>query len=166
MQKNWFIKCVNGVGLFIIIYCIYFIALHFIYPDIGDISIEVNPVSSHLDSKVITITNPAVLDRYYLIIYQDNSEDDWLYFNSSNLTKPDSKVIKLFLPTTQSNYLFFEGSKSKPNLEFKLTSKYPMKYMSSKEHIFHVQYIVPFDFPPFPTFYYSKHYTFFVDPLI
>ena len=99
------------------------------------------------------------------MIYEEGDSENWLYF-SSQATTMDSTILKQFLPSTKNNYILLEGTKAKSDFSFTLTSKYPVTYMSTKEHIFHLEYIVPFKLFLFPTFYYTKQYTFFVDPLI
>ncbi|MGL5329789.1 MAG: hypothetical protein ACRDD7_10995 [Peptostreptococcaceae bacterium] len=166
MKNNWLIKGINILCIILLIYSTLFITLHFIYPDIGELSITLSPSPSRLESRIVSIHNPKVIDSYYLLIYEAGSEENWLYFNTSSHTTLPFNILKMFAPENKSNYLLLEGNKQKNQFTFTITSKYPLTYMASKQHIFNVHYIVPFKIFPFPTFYLSKYYTFFVDPLI
>lgn len=166
MENNIFIKGINIIYFILLIYSLLFIGLHFFYPNIDELTITLSPSPTRLESRVISIMNPKVLNSYYLLIYEDSADENWLYFNSSPAYSSHPNIIKSFLPESKTHYLLLEGNKHKSNFNFTITPKYPIGYMATKEHIFHVQYIVPFRVFPFPTFYYSKHYIFFVDPLI
>ncbi|MGL4799629.1 MAG: hypothetical protein ACRCWY_09595 [Cellulosilyticaceae bacterium] len=164
MKQGFFIRFIHFITLSLVIYCIYFIILHFVSLNIGDLTIDVSAIPSQPESHTVSITTTKASPKYYLLIYEEN-EDNWLYFNSFT-GNADSSLTDLFLPNPEPTYLFFEGNKTQSSFHFKLTSKYPLNYMASQEHIFHVDYIVPFQVFPFPPFYYSKHYTFFINPLI
>lgn len=166
MKKNWLIKGINILCVILLLYCMVFITLHFIYPDIGELSITLSPSPNRLESRIVSINNPTLIDSYYVLIYESGSEENWLYFNTSSHTSLASNILQIFAPEDKSNYLLLEGNKQKKQFTFTITSKYPLAYMARKQHIFNVHYIVPFKIFFLPTFYLSKYYTFFIDPLI
>ena len=165
-HKSLYIKLIDGLTLLLVIYILFFISLHFITPNLDGLTITVVAAECRIESKIISITNTLPTKTYYLLIYEEDDPENWLYFSSPADNTNITELTKLFLPDSKANYVLLEGSKTKTTFPITITSKYPIQSSASQSSIFHVEYIVPFKIFPFPTFYYSKHYSFFVDHLI
>ncbi len=131
-----------------------------------DLIIRLDASPSRLDSRIVSISNPQRVSSYYVLIYESTPDKHWNYLNATSSNTLPNDVLENFLVGEQSHYLLLRGDSQRNNFTFNITAKYPLTYMSAKEYLFHVYYIIPVKFFGFPTFYYSKYYTFFVDPLI
>ncbi|MGL4362767.1 MAG: hypothetical protein ACRCSG_05815 [Cellulosilyticaceae bacterium] len=165
MRNNIFIKCIYILAFIIFAYSITFISLHFFTPKLPEVSISVSSLSTRPEARNITFSLEDPPEKYAFLVYEERHENDW-QFSPTSPYKPSSDLLNIFLPPSKKYFFYTEGSSDKKEVHFTLTSKYPIQTTSTREHVFHVEYIQPFTFFPFSTFYYSTHYTFFVDPLI
>lgn len=163
MKKTIVEKIINLTILLIIIYFILFISYHLITPDIGYLDLKITSSTSSPGSQIVTMTTSKVLNHYYLLVYAHSSDEHWLYSAPPHHPSNGRFIKDMFLLDDKKKYILVEGNQYKNHFTFTLTPKYPVRYMSTKEHIFHVHYIVPYQVFPFPPFYYSKHYTFFLE---
>lgn len=166
MRKSVFNTLLNLTLLYIVCYVSLFIVFQFYIPDLGDITITVVPNDHTPEIQQINLSLNKMFDKYYLLIFEENTEDTWMYFYQKTHDKSSEFLLSQFIPNPKSKYVLLEGDNLKNTFSFKMKSKYPITYMSNKESKFHLYYIVPYKFFPFPTFYYSKHFTFFVDPIM
>lgn len=166
MKKKIISRTILVVILFCISYVGLFIVLHLITPDLGTVTIGVNPNDDNPEMLYVTLSIDKSFNQYYFLIYENNPNDNWIYFSPSIYIEDNALITKEFLPDDKNKYLLLEGDQYKNSFTFSIKSKYPISYMSSQEHTFHVYAIVPFKLFPFPTFYFNKHYVFFIDPLL
>ncbi|OON94062.1 MAG: hypothetical protein ATN32_01600 [Candidatus Epulonipiscium fishelsonii] len=156
-----------NIAIFILISIfIYYLFIPNFIPSLGNVELEVIPTK--LDSQLqiinITLTNPA--EKYYLLLHEDDIDSNWIYITPTLSSREDDYIIKNFLNEEIEQYVFIEGDSSTLNYTFNIKSKYPISYIANKNYEFHLQYIVPYKFLFFPTFYYNKHFVFFVDPIM
>lgn len=166
MKNNFLNKLLTLILVYITVYIGLFLIFHFITPDIGTINVRVNPNQINPELQEIHISTNQIRSKYYILIYEDNAQDTWLYFNTKSFIKPSEFLLSEFAPHLKNKHIFLEGSPSKNDLNFSIKAKYPLSYMANKESKFHLFYIIPYKLFFFPTFYYSKHFIFFIDPII
>lgn len=166
-MKNKFIdKLFTLILLYICMYIGLFITLNLFTPDIGTLNIQVNSNEHNPELKEFNISTNQINEKYFILIYEDSSHDNWLYFNSKIHNKDSDIIISKFIPNLKNNYILLEGDKFNNEFNFSIKSKFPLTHMANKEYKFHIFFIVPYKLFLFPSFYYSKHTTFFLDPII
>lgn len=165
MNLNYLNKYVNFIFLTILVYCLVFLGSHYITPNLGEIAISIDTNMSNPQFQNITISVEKSFSTYYILVYEPSSNAQWIYFSSSKYANDISTLIENFVDTTKNKYLVFQGNKSKHNFTFTIKSKYTSNYITNKDHLFHVYYIIPHPIFPFTSFYYSKHFYFFVNPM-
>lgn len=166
MKKSLLNTILNLIIFYIFLYVSLFIFFQFYIPDLGEVAITVVPNDYNPEVQQVNLSLNKLTDKYYLLIYEENTEDTWMYFNTKTHDKSSEFLISQFIPNPKSKYVLLEGNHLKNTFSFKMKSKYPISYMSNRESKFHLYYIVPYKLFPFPTFYYSKHFVFFVDPIM
>lgn len=166
MKNSLFNSLLSLILLYVICQLGLFLFYQFYLPELGDITITITPNNLSPEIQEVNLSLSRTFDKYYLLIYEEHTEDTWIYFNTKIHDKSSELLISEFLPHSKSKYILLEGTKLQNTFNFKMKSKYPISYMSNKDSKFHLFYIVPYKFFPFPTFYYSKHFVFFVDPII
>lgn len=166
MQTNLLNKLFNLIIIIVFIYIIIFMSLHLLIPQLGDVTISVLPSNHHPEIQEINISTTKLVNKYYILIYEDAPEDNWLYFNNKIATRANEFFISEFVPSTKNKHILLEGNKSKNTFTFNIKSKVPISTMANKEFKFHLYYIVPYDLSIFPTFYYTKHFVFYIDPIM
>lgn len=166
MKNSIYNKLLTLILTYIILYAALFIFLHFYIPDLGDVSVTIKPTDYNSELQQVTLSTTKQFDKYYLFIYEDSSDDTWMYFNTTTHDKSSEFLIDQFIPSFKNKYVLLEGNKTKNTFSFTMKPKYPINYMSNKESKFHLFYIVPYKIFPFPTFYYSKHLIFFIEPIM
>ncbi|MEG0905050.1 MAG: hypothetical protein RSF87_02400 [Cellulosilyticaceae bacterium] len=166
MKNNIFNKLLTLILIYITLYIGLFLSLHFITPDLGTVDVTVTSNEINPELQEINISTNQVKNKYYILIYEEAEQDTWLYFNTKNYIKSSDFLVSEFIPNLKNKYILLEGDPLKSNFSFSIKSKYPLSYMANKDSKFHLFYIVSYDLFLFPTFYYSKHFVFFVDPII
>ena len=107
MRPSPFMKAVNILCLFLGVYIIIFVTLHFLQPSFDELLISITSSSTRLESRNVTVTNPSNIKSYYLLVYEEGDSENWLYF-SSQATTMDSTILKQFLPSTKNNYILLD----------------------------------------------------------
>ncbi|OON99890.1 MAG: hypothetical protein ATN35_10320 [Epulopiscium sp. Nele67-Bin004] len=143
---------------------VYTFCVRFYLPIMPNVTIKISPVNYNAELQQISFSLDYPIDDYYFLVYEESLEQNWLYFNLE--TYNNLEISRLFVPDYIEKYVLFEGDKTVSEFHFDIQSKYALSYMATKEYIFHLQLIVPYRFWFFPVFYYTTHYTFYVEPLI
>ncbi|OOB78932.1 MAG: hypothetical protein ATN34_01600 [Epulopiscium sp. Nele67-Bin002] len=164
MVKKLLYNPFNVTLLVITILTIYTFLIRFYTPDLPNLSIDITYIDYNTELQQITFTLDTAQDEYFLLIYEEDLEEQWLYFNSSVYHNLD--IAKIFLPAEIEKFILFEGDSSTTTFSFEVKPKHAFSYMDITEYVFHVQLIIPFKFSIFPTFYYTKHYVFFLESSI
>ncbi|WP_053982815.1 hypothetical protein [Niameybacter massiliensis] len=163
MKKNKFSLLSKFVFLITIIYITIFINYHFYTPDIGSLDIIIGADTDNVETVQLTISPTKDLKHYYILLYEDGLQDNWLYFISNTYNKEAQHILDEILPQHTSKYVFVEGSPNKDTYTFTMKSKYPINHLTDQNHTFHAYLIVPYRIYPFPKFYYAKHQVFFIN---
>lgn len=166
MKNTILNKLLTLILIYTMLYTGLFILFHFIPPTIGAVDVSITPNELNPELQEIKLSPPSSRSKYYILIYQDSDEDTWLYFNTKNYIESSELLVSELVPNLKNKYVLLEGSPLKNDLSFYLKSKYPLSYMANKESKFHLFYIIPYKVFLFPTFYYSKHFVFFIDPIM
>lgn len=167
MARLYHLKIFHVFILLFIAYSFIFIYLHFFQPSIGDVTIHLDESSNSSDSKVVSLNIISPPKKYYFVIFEADEKENWLYAVSPTFSSIiNHTLVNKFLSSEQQDFIFLEGNKQRDEITFKLISKYASNTTATKQYVFHAYYIVPFYFFPFQPFYYSKHYTFFIDPTL
>lgn len=156
-------------NFFLITICIYliiFLFSHCITPNLNQVSITIENNLLNSELQDITISVDDFYANYYLIIYQNEPDEHWIYFTSSDYKDDISSLIDNFYSLTKNKFIIFQGDKIKNEFKFSIKPKYTLDYMTNTDNLFHVYYVVPYSVFPFKKFYYSKHFYFFVNPVI
>jgi hypothetical protein len=156
---------IKGLLAIYLIYCLLFIVQHFIIPTIGEIDISVTANNKVLTNQDVTITPQKPPSRYYVLLYEENKKNDWIYFINQTYDKRRQTIADTFLPEDTMKYILFEGSKKNSSFTFQIQPKYPINYVVRKQSCFHVIYIIPYKIYPFPDFYYCSHSVIYIDTL-
>ncbi len=163
-----FNKKLNVFNIFItgtLVVCVYLCVIRFFIPALPTLQIDTVQLDYNAETQRITlkVDNPPA--KYYILCYENLNQSNWIYHNSSPQSS-NNTIKNLFLANSDTGkYVFFEGNSSYNTFSFDIVSKYSLSYMSNKEYIFHAQVIIPFKFLFLPVFYYSTHYTFFIEPI-
>ncbi|OOB80111.1 MAG: hypothetical protein BEN19_00620 [Epulopiscium sp. Nuni2H_MBin003] len=164
MLKNFLYNPFNLGLLIIAILTTYMFTIRFYTPPLANVSINISSTDYNTEMQKITFTLDIPHDEYFLLIYEEGSEENWMYFTSDTYNNLD--ISKIFLPTEIEKYILFEGNSKISTFSFEVKPKYSLSYMNNKEYIFHLQLIVPFKPLFLPVFYYTKHYVFSIEPII
>ncbi|MEG1828010.1 hypothetical protein [Niameybacter sp.] len=163
MKKNKFNFLSKLLIIITIIYVVIFIIYQFYGANIGTLNISIASDKEQVEAVQISITPTKDLRQYYLLIYEDNFSDSWLYFISNTYNKDAQHILEEILPPHTDKYVFLEGSSQKNTHTFTIKSKYPINHLTNQDHAFHAYLIVPYEIFPFPIFYYIKHQVFFIN---
>ncbi len=154
-----------NIGLIIIILVtIYTYLIRFYIPELPELVINITPTNYNSEMQQIEFKVNDMANDYYILIYEENPEQNWTYFNSDNYHNSD--IASYFLPDKIDKYVLFKSNTNSNTYSFDVRPKYTINYMSNIESIFHVQLIIPYQPLFLPTFYYTTHYVFFLEPLI
>lgn len=151
--------------IFIAIHSAIYISFHFYIPNLSNITVSSIPDPKY-GTQYVTLNIDKPEKLFYMLIYEESDDENWLYFAPKSYNDATELILNQFLPENKTQYILLEGNQNTANLNFSLKPKYNLTTLANKEHIFHVVYIVPRDFYIFPTFYYTKHSIFFVDPIL
>lgn len=165
MKTTYFYK-LTWIGLLmIIIYSCIYLSFHFYVPDLADITVTTVPdVKYGVEHVTLTADKPD--DLCYLLIYEEDEDENWIYYAPRSYNDSSQLIRNHFLPEDKSKYILLEGTSTKSSFAFSLKPKYNLTALANKEHVFHVIYIVPYKLTFFPTFYYTQHSVFFIDPIL
>ncbi|MGL4736410.1 MAG: hypothetical protein ACRCW2_03040 [Cellulosilyticaceae bacterium] len=164
-QKSLFYRITLFALIFISIYSCIFIGFHFYIPILTNVTATSIPDPKY-GTQYVTLNIDKPDNLFYVLIYEETDDENWIYYAQKSYNDSTELILSQFLPENKTQYMLLEGSKSTTNLSFSLKPKYNLSTLANKEHIFHVIYIVPKNFYIFPTFYYTKHSIFFVDPIL
>lgn len=167
MKKKYFTLS-NFLKFCMFLYLFYvclFLVFHVFPIKLGEI--EVSIISNIKDPEVqeVTILSTKSHARYYFLVYEEVEKNNWIYFVHPAYDKYRQTISNRFLPNPTSKYVIWEGNYESGYCTFQMKSKYPFHYIANCTNIFHVIYIVPYRLYPFPTFYFSKHATFTINPI-
>lgn len=166
MEKNLIKKLVNIIFTFIVAYTLLFVLCEYLTPDLGEVKINISINKENNELQKISISNTKSYNNFNFLLYEDSATPNWIYTTPKISSKPKNLFINEYLPSPHTRYVYFEGNKNKNLFTVDIKPKYSIGHMSSKDHIFHLLYIVPYKLLFFPRFYYVKHFTFFVDPIM
>ena len=153
-------KCIITIAL---TYLLIFINYHFYINNIGGLSINITSDSEHLETIQVSLKPERMLKKYYILIYEDNFSDAWLYFISNTTKKQVQPILDSLLPLHTDKYILLEGSSTRNLHTFNIKSKYPINLLSNQDRAFHAYLIVPYNIFPFPHFYYINHQILFIN---
>lgn len=163
MPKNRFTFIANFIVILTILYLILFMNYHIYTSDIGELDINITQDENFPETASITISPNKKLKNYYVLIYEDDDSNNWLYFSNNATGKDTHYILDELLPPHKIKYALLEGSSTKNMHTFNIKSKYPISHLANKDHVFHAYLIVPYSIFPFPKFYYIKHQIFFIN---
>lgn len=163
MNKNKLTLIPKLIITIVLTYILIFINYHFYINNIGDLSIDIASDSDHLETIQVSLKPDKPLKKYYILIYEDNFSDAWLYFITNTNKKQVQPIIDSLLPLHTDKYILLEGNSAKNLHTFNIKSKYPINLLSNQDCAFHAYLIVPYNIFPFPNFYYISHQIFFIN---
>lgn len=163
MQKNRFTFIANFIVILCLLYTIIFINYHLYTSHIGTLDITITQDENMPETASITLSPTKKLKHYYILIYEDDDADSWLYFSHNATGKDTHYILDEILPPHKTKYALIEGSATKNTHTFNIKSKYPISHLANKDHVFHAYLIVPYSIFPFPKFYYIQHQIFFIN---
>lgn len=163
MSKNKLIFIANTIVILSILYIILFINYHIYNSDIGTLDITITQDEISPETVHISITPTKKHKNYYILIYENDDSNNWLYFSNNATGKDTLYILDEFLPTHKVKYALIEGFSTKNIHSFSIKSKYPISHLVNKDHVFHAYLIVPHNIFPFPKFYYIQHQIFFIN---
>lgn len=166
LRTNIFKKLIDIFFAFLIAYILLFVLCEYLTPDLGEVKISVTTNKEKNELQKITLSASKAYNNFYFLLYEDSNEPNWIYTTSKMTSKPKKNFMTEYLPSSHTRYVYFEGNKNKNLFTVDIKPKYSIGHMSSKDHVFHLVYIVPYKLLFFPQFYYAKHFTFFVDPIM
>lgn len=164
-QKSLFYRITCLVLIMIVIYSGIFVSFHFYIPKLTDLRVTSIPDPKY-GTQYVTLNIDKPDHLFYILIYEESDDENWIYYASKSYNDSTELILSQFLPQDKTQYILLEGNQNTSNLNFSLRPKYNLSSLANKEHIFHLIYIVPKNFYIFPTFYYTKHSIFFVDPIL
>ncbi|OON98300.1 MAG: hypothetical protein ATN36_00990 [Epulopiscium sp. Nele67-Bin005] len=144
----------------------YTIIIRFFIPTFGEAHVQISSVNLSTEQREIGIIVDNPDEEYYILVYEDDPDNNWIYFTHLYFPPAHDKIVDNFLPDDIEKYMLFGGDELTSYFSFQLRPNQPLNYMVHENYIFHLQYIVPYKFLFFPTFYYSKHSIFFIDPVM
>lgn len=151
--------------LIILIYAIIVVCFHFYVPELPHLTVNSVPDLKY-GTQYVTLTTDKPSKLFYLLIYEEEPDEHWIYYAPKSYNDSSELILDQFLPENVTKYILLEGDQTKNSFAFSLKPKYNLTQLANKDHIFHVIYIVPYDFHILPTFYYTKHSIFFIDPIL
>lgn len=163
MFKKKLIFIANAIILMIFIYLALFISHHFYTPNLGELTIDITQNPDYPELVNLSLSPTEKLKDYYVLIYEDDDSDSWLYFANNASGKDTHYILEELLPAHKLKYALFQGTSTKNIHSFSMKSKYPISHLANKDHVFHAYLIVPNKIFPFPKFYYIKHQIFFIN---
>ena len=163
MDKNKLSLIPKIIITIVLAYVLIFINYHLYIHNIGNLSIDVTSNSEHLETIQVSLKPKIPLKKYYILIYEDNFSDSWLYFISNTTKKQVQPILDSLIPLHTDKYILLEGNSNKNLHTFNIKSKYPINLLSNQDRAFHAYLIVPYSIFPFPQFYYINHQIFFIN---
>lgn len=163
MSKNKLTFIANVIIILTVLYIVIFINYHIYNFDIGALDINITQDENSPETATISISPTKKHKNYYVLIYEDDTSNNWLYFSNNATGKDTHYILDELLPPHKIKYALLEGSSTKNLHSFNIKSKYPISHLANKDHVFHAYLIVPYGIFPFPKFYYIKHQIFFIN---
>ncbi len=142
----------------------YIFGIRFFIIDTPKITIYSSNTVSKIDSIRTTINLENIPGEYYILVYDENPESKWRYYNVQN--DLNREIINTFLPANVKEYVLFEGNKNISKFSFDIISTATVNYLNNNKTVFHLQLIIPYSPFMLPTFYFNSYYTFNIEPLL